>query len=242
MKNALLAATALTALSFSAFAADLPARTYAPVAPAPIFSWTGFYVGANAGFIRSTAAATDLNDWWHYNETIHSSGSGLLGGVQAGYNYQVGAFVFGLEADLAASSADAKASTLNGDRIDQHKTSALGTVRGRIGYAFDRTLFYVTGGLAYANVKNRVFDKGQPVTSNAETSGWRAGYAVGGGIETAIDKNWTVKLEGLYYNVGHSSAQFVATRAQFVDDTRTTYAFKSKNDGALARIGVNYKF
>ena len=157
MKKILYSATALTALSFSAFAADLPARTFAPVAPAPIFSWTGFYVGANAGFIRSTAAATDLGGYWRRNETIHSSGSGVLGGIQAGYNYQVGDIVFGLEADLAATSANAKANS-NADRADQHKTSALGTVRGRVGYAFDRTLLYVTGGLAYGNVKNRVFD------------------------------------------------------------------------------------
>ena len=234
MKKTLLATTALTALSFSAFAADLPARTFAPVAPAPIFSWTGFYVGANAGFIRSTAAATDLTGYWRSNETIHSSGSGVLGGIQAGYNYQVGAIVFGLEADLAATSANAKANS-NADRADQHKTSALGTVRGRVGYAFDRTLLYVTGGLAYGNVKNRVFDTIYTGTQpNAETSGWRTGYAVGGGVETAINAHWTVKAEALYYNLGSSRSQYF--------DSVTTYAFKTKNDGALARVGVNFKF
>lgn len=233
MKKTLLSATALTALSFSAFAADLSARTFAPVAPAPIFSWIGFYVGANAGFIQSKAPATDLSSWWNPNETIHSSGSGVLGGIQVGYNYQVGAIVFGLEADLAAMSTDAKANSNGNDRIDQHKTSALGTVRGRVGYAFDRTLLYVTGGLAYANVKNRVSDRSAPAF-NAETTGWRTGYAVGGGVETAINADWTVKVEALYYNLGSNRAQFV--------DGGTNYAFKTKNDGALARIGVNYKF
>ena len=236
MKKTLLAASALIALSFSAFAADLPARTFAPVGLAPIFSWTGFYVGANAGFIQSKAAATDLSGWWNPNETIHSSGSGVLGGIQAGYNYQVGAIVFGLEADLTATNADAKASSIGNARIDQHKTSALGTVRGRVGYAFDRTLLYVTGGLAYANVKNRVYDY-STTDNNAETSGWRTGYAVaGGGVETAINVHWTVKVEALYYNLGSSSAQFIDTSS-----VSTTYVFKTKNDGAVARIGLNYK-
>ncbi len=230
MIRILLSATALTALSFSALAADLPKRSAAPVAPAPIFSWTGFYVGGNVGYIRAKAATTDLDGWWNRNDTIQSSGSGILGGIQAGYNYQVGAIVFGLEADLAATSAKPNASTYGGDRIDQHKTSALGTVRGRVGYAFDRTLFYVTGGLAYANVKNSGYDNSDPSLYRGETSGWRTGYAVGGGVETAIDKNWTIKFEGLYYNVGHSQTDI------------SGYRFKSKNDGALARIGVNFKF
>jgi len=230
MKKTLLAATAFTALSFSAFSADLPARTFAPVAPAPIFSWTGFYVGANAGFIRSMAAATDGADFWSSHE-IDSSGSAVLGGIQAGYNYQVGAIVFGLEADLAATNADAK-NTTHVFRADQHKTSALGTVRGRVGYALDRTLLYVTGGLAHGNVKNSVANTFFLTPPNAETSGWRTGYAVGGGVETAVNEHWTVKAEALYYNVGSSSAQFVISSVP--------YPFKTKNDGALARVGVNF--
>jgi outer membrane immunogenic protein len=103
-------------------------------------------------------------------------------------------------------------------------------VRGRVGYAIDRTLIYVTGGLAYANVKNAGTASIDPSTLSTETSGWRTGYAVGGGIETAIDKNWTIKFEGLYYNVGNTSVE------------TSGYRFKSKNDGALARVGVNYKF
>ena len=231
MKNRLLLATALTALSFSAFAADLPARTAAPYAPAPIFSWTGFYVGGNVGYISAKTATTDVD---YTGDTVQSTGSGVLGGIQAGYNYQVGAIVFGLEADLAATSAKPNASTYGGDRLDRHTISALGTVRGRVGYAVDRTLIYVTGGLAYANVKNAgtasIGGGSSPITLSAETSGWRTGYAVGGGIETAIDKNWTVKFEGLYYNVGHSQVEV------------SGYRFKSKNDGALARVGVNFKF
>ncbi len=232
MKKTLLAATAFTALSFSAFSADLPARTFAPVAPAPIFSWTGFYVGTNAGFIRSMAAATEEGGGLFWGgDKIDSSGSGVLGGIQAGYNYHLGAIVFGLEADLAATSADAK-NTTHVYRADQHKTSALGTVRGRVGYAFDRTLLYVTGGLAYGNVKNSVANIFFLTPPNAETSGWRTGYAVGGGVETAINAHWTVKAEALYYNVGSSSAQFVCCSF--------TVPFKTKNDGALARVGVNF--
>ena len=230
MRNILVASTAVLAFSASAFAADLPSRAApAALAPAPIFTWTGFFAGANAGFIDSKTASTDLDDAWAAGETIHNSGSGVLGGVQAGYNLQTGALVFGLETDIAATSADPKGTT-HGNRVESGRTSALGTVRGRVGLAYDHTLFYVTGGLAYADVSNSISNG----AVTASTSGWRTGWTLGGGVETAIAPHWTVKVEGLYYNLGTANAQFT--------EISTPYAFKTKNDGALARVGVNYKF
>src|SRR5579872_5028820 len=180
---ALLATTSI-ALASAASAADMPRRmpTKAP-APAytPPFSWTGFYLGANAGWgWTSGNGSATLGG---VPGTFSGSGNGFLGGVQAGYNWQVSNFVLGLETDFQGSSGSgtvngvAGATTFTGTG----KTPWFGTFRGRLGYAADRWLFYVTGGGLYGeSTLDGVVSTTGPFSSSATYLTW----TVGAGIET----------------------------------------------------------
>src|SRR5690349_13361154 len=141
MKKVLLTTVGLVALGMApALAADLPARTYtkAPPAVAPLPTWTGFYIGAMGG--------------WGKEDANNLAMSGGFGGGTVGYNWQTGPVVFGVEAD--AAWADIKSSaTIPNVATASAKIQDMGTVRGRIGYAFDQVLFYGTGGYAWADTK-----------------------------------------------------------------------------------------
>lgn len=221
----LLSAGVVAALlaSTTAFAADLPSRKQAPVAPvvyAPAFTWTGAYVGLNAGygFGKITKAGTYFED-----------PKGFVGGGQVGYNYQLpNNVVVGVETDLQYADLRSKvnatgvaaglpAGTKNG-------VEYFGTVRPRVGYAMDRTLLYVTAGLAYGNQKLNVPGVGSGSSTNL---GWTAG----GGAEYAFTNNITGKVEGLYVNLDNHN--YVAT---------TRVSTKSGSEFGVVRAGVNYKF
>ena len=228
-----------------AMAADLAVKApRAPVVAAAPFSWTGFYIGGNLG-------VATLNDkqhqydvgfgcWWTCaDEALHNkmSGTGVIGGAQIGYNWQTSVWVFGIEADIAATSAKA---TFNGfcgstycDLTQTASLDALGTVRGRFGYAFDRAMLYATGGLAFAKVHNHVNDNNDP--GLWDQNAWRAGWTAGAGLEYAVTSNWTVKAEALYYKLNDKTLIFT-------DSGTAVYPNTFKDDGALARLGVNYKF
>lgn len=220
-KTTLVGALALGLLSTSAFAADLPSRKVAPAAPvtyAPAFTWTGFYVGANAGygFGQITKAGTLFND-----------PSGFVAGGQIGYNYQMNNIVFGLEGDLQYADLRDKASpagVLAGlPAGTKNGVEWFGTIRPRVGLAADRALFYVTGGLAYGNQKLNIPGVGSGDNVNI-------GWAAGGGVEYAFTNNWTAKVEGLYVNL--DSHNYVPARP----------ATKSGTEFGVVRAGVNYKF
>ena len=152
---ALLAMTPL-ALSSQASAADLPMRTTAPVIVAPpAFTWTGFYVGLNAGFGWTNGGNVTIDDPILGPAVISTgSHSGFVGGGQLGYNWQVDQFVFGAEADIQyADLGNTQLGRLHRFGISSNSNGQyLGTVRLRAGYAMDRVLFYVTGGLAYGGL------------------------------------------------------------------------------------------
>lgn len=186
--TSLLKAAAITlAVTFAgaAGAADLPSRkgpVEAPVYMPPAFTWTGFYVGANAGY-GFGQATTNLGG--------SADMDGFIGGGQIGYNYQMGQFVLGLETDLQA--ADLGVSGIGGSI----KTDYFGTVRARAGVAFDRFMPYITGGWAYGNVKTSVPALGIS-SDNSHTGGW----ALGGGVEYAITNNLIAGVEYLYVDLG----------------------------------------
>ncbi|MEE1611984.1 outer membrane protein [Microvirga sp. CF3016] len=179
MKKILLSSVALLGLATGAMAADLPSRRApAPiVAAVPVFTWTGFYVGVNAGY------------GWNTNDDIVIGGvrydiddeGGFVGGAQAGYNYQIGSFVVGLEGDIqyADFGGDDDFDGILGEDFD--RSDWFGTVRARAGVAFDRALIYATGGFAFADDAN--------------------GWTVGGGLEYAFTNNLSAKIEGLYVNL-----------------------------------------
>lgn len=203
--------------AFAAQAADLPSTKRAPVAPVfAAYNWTGFYVGLQGGYgwgrsLHRQGAAS--------SGKIESDG-GLIGAT-VGYNYQINSFVIGLEGDLAYSGI--RGGTLTNCAPPGCRTEMdwFGTVRGRLGYAFDRVMPYITAGAAIGNVTGKV-----GLLSGSET---RVGWTVGGGVEAAIWNNWTAKVEYLYADMGkfdYISAPAIST------DLRVH----------IVRAGVNYRF
>ncbi len=217
-------------------AADLPSKKSAPVAALPIpFNWTGLYVGVNmgVGLSGTNISAPAPSSVGNGNSDSGSMTSyGLTGGFQAGYNYQISpSVVVGIEGDIGYLGTSRRQSNINDSSlVFKTKSDFFGTLRPRIGYAWDRSLLYVTGGLAVVNVKNGFEDFGPPLIS---TSRVKVGYAVGAGLETALSSNWSVKAEYLYVDAG---------RTTVVDPARPTSFIKFKNQYQVARFGLNYRF
>ena len=212
MKKLLIATTALVAFAAGAQAADLGSRR-APVAAAvvaPAFSWTGFYVGAFAGY-----------GWNNYNIVGlgTGTGNGPLLGATIGYNYQINQFVLGAEADLAFAAITGRPAAAPNFSL---RTNMLGSVRARAGFAVDRALLFVTGGLG---IQNAAFSaNGGPIERFTRT-----GWTLGGGVEYALTQNWTAKLEYSYYDFGTRPAGAV-------------YGLPVRNEVHTVKLGVNYLF
>ena len=229
-RKILLATAAVAALSTVASAADLPSRknapVYAPVAMAPIFTWTGFYVGANAGYGWAQDKYGLIAGSYFPNS---DKARGAFVGGTAGYNYQLANnVVLGLEGDLAW--ADLKKSTQCAIGASCNtKIDALGTLRARIGYAFGNTLVYGTGGLAYANVKSSIFDTLTPAAYSVSKARW--GYALGAGVEYALNHNWSIKGEYMYYGLGKKTYEYAPLEIA-----------RARNDIHTVKLGLNYRF
>ena len=214
MKRFVFAFVALAATTAIATAADLASRGpyYPPPAPvyAQVFNWTGFYIGINGGGGFGSSN-------WDSTGSRNVSG-GVIGGT-AGYNYQFGQAVVGIEGDIDWSGING---TTNNSCPPGCKTSNswLATVRGRLGYAADRFMPFVTGGAAFGNVRASM--PGFPDTSSDQT-----GWTLGAGLEAALAPNWTAKVEYLYVDLGHGDTN-LGTDAKF----RTN----------IVRAGLNYRF
>jgi outer membrane immunogenic protein len=184
-----------------ASAADLgnaPVYTKAPMA-APMWSWTGFYIGANFGGAWGQSALSD--PFFGVPSTGNYKTSGILGGGQAGYNWQVGTWVFGIETDFDGSNVKGSSSSgLCTGGTCTTSDSWLGTTRGRLGYATDHWLLYGTGGVAYGDVKFTDLPAAAVISGTNTKTGWTAG----GGIEYAFTHNWSVKAEYLYVDLGNT--------------------------------------
>jgi len=272
----LAAALAATTIAGSAFAADLPSRKVAPayIAPVPVFTWTGFYVGVNLGYGFGGDSNLHGADFYlgNYPGTIPGlntaftgagSLNGILGGGQAGFNYQMGSLVVGIEADI--QGAGLKTSTSGGpfpgnpalgfipfftNYASSQKVDWFGTLRGRLGFGLDRALLYVTGGLAYGDVKNSLVYvanfpgvAGAIFVGNSSAVSSRLGWTAGAGVEYAITNNWTVKGEYLYTDLGTSS---VSTLTAFGPPIPVQPLFNPtvtrKTAFHTVRAGINYKF
>ncbi|HEV2159629.1 outer membrane protein [Bradyrhizobium sp.] len=208
MKKIFLASACLLALTGAASAADLAARPYtkAPVAVASVYNWTGFYLGIVGGGA------------WQNASDIKMKG-GFVGGT-AGYNWQTGNVVFGVEADGAW--ADASDTAFGG--LVKSKTDAMGTVRGRIGYAVNNVLFYGTGG--YAWVDNKI-----TLLGLVSDSKWHSGWTVGAGVEAFFAPQWSVKGEYLYRSLGGET--YFSGIAPLTTGTLEYHT---------VQVGVNYHF
>ena len=197
LKKTVLTVLAVAAMSSTAFAADLPSRKAPPVyiPPPPVFTWTGVYIGAQIGYQWGTSG-TDLASAL----PLAYNANGVTGGAHVGYNYQFNQFVVGLEGDVNGLSYNGT-NNLGGGFAFSTRETIDGSVRGRVGYAWDRALIYATGGAAFAGIKNSYTLFGAPTSINATRVGW----TVGGGVEYAIDNNWSVRAEYRYTDYGKYS-------------------------------------
>jgi outer membrane immunogenic protein len=315
----LLAGTAsVAAFGSAALAADLPSRAPppAPYVAVPVFTWTGFYVGVNAGggfsssgrddaFGNTALVGTTPIDGLTGVSTSSRSRSGFVGGGQIGYNYQMGHWVIGIEADIQGTSfgnnrnnalfgadpngfstatadgvliaapvpgAPGNVAFFNNQFAARRNLDWFGTVRGRIGYSWDRLLVYGTGGVAFSDAgSDRAFGSfgssaavpapffttggltavtASPVVGTAVISRNSSdlGYAVGGGVEYAFTPTITGKIEGLYVNLGHSGARVAGNSVIGVTNTgapvtASSVGFRSRDDDfGVVRAGLSYKF
>src|SRR6202161_4358198 len=205
MNRIALVAAALIAAVSSVQAADLSSGSRAPYTvnqPLNMYSWAGPYIGGNIGW-----------DWGSVDNNP-TKPSGFVGGAQAGYNWQTGPWVFGVEGDIEATGAQ------DNSRPWKFSHSWVGTVRGRAAYAFSNILFYGTGGLAFGELRGETFGLAESHTN----LGWTAGV----GAEVGFAPNWSAKIEYLYVDLANSN--FVVTGAS------NGYRF------GLVRAGVNYHF
>ena len=233
MKKGYLLATATSAAlaPLGAQAADLPARAPMYAVPVPAIDWTGWYLGVSAGAAWTQAH----NDNFYINTGSTTNSTAFIGGGQIGHNWQNGNFVYGWEVDGSWLSGAAKASLPNtyAGFSAENKINWLVTVRGRMGLAVGNTLAYATGGLAVGGVKNTiVLDTGAFGTKSESKT--RVGFAVGGGIEHMLTRNWTVGLEGMFVDLGRSTFTSSAGNG--------FYTTKFSNQAVIARMKLNYKW
>src|SRR6266446_9089748 len=268
MKKLFLGSVALVALGLvspAAFAADRGVPAYAPPPPpVPVYTWTGCYVGASAGSSYGTsthrtvansvltggalgapialpaavAAGSNIADSFNL--------SGFIGGFQGGCNYQVGAWVWGVEVDGSATNKEGQAQEVplapflgagRNNWVSQTQERWLVTARARLGWTWwDKSMIYVTGGGAWAKIDSSEFLLGTVLNTGHQESNTRGGWTVGGGIEYALGYGWSAKGEYLY--------------VKFDDFTTfTTAPFSSGNiaprevklDDHIFRAGLNYK-
>ena len=250
MKKLLIAAAGLVVLVVPAMAADMapvPVYTKAPPIVAPVYNWTGFYIGIEGGGDWGSAKAfhgsndpthpgaynTDITDWFHIS-------SGLVG-LTAGYNYQVNKFVFGVEGDMSWTNGSGSAfdippfSPLFNNGVDQHW---LATVRGRVGYlVVPSVLLYGTGGFVASDVSQIVSVPSTVLASIAESQ-TMTGWTIGAGAEWKFARQWSVKAEYLYVDLGEKSYfnPHPVTVANYLDDQRVLL----RNN--IFRVGLNYTF
>ena len=182
--------------STSAYAADaVMEEPPAPVAEVPIFTWTGGYVGLQGGGLWSDTSVSEP-DLGVFSENFNG---GLFGGY-AGYNWQSAQWVFGVEGDFNGVWND-ETFNVGGFDVDVG-TDYLASVRGRVGYAFDRTLIFATAGVAFTRMSAEA-DLFNVASLNADQN--FTGWTVGAGAEYAFTDNWIGRLEYRYYDFGDSS-------------------------------------
>jgi outer membrane immunogenic protein len=186
---------ALSTIGFAAVAGD----GYGPVeAPAPI--WTGLYIGGHGGYVSARATAgnvgLDLN--------------GAVGGLHAGYQFQTGTIVFGIEGDVGISGAEYNArygtlaATVSVDR--------LASIRGRAGLAMGSAMLYATGGIAFAHGDITISDSASGLKASASIES--TGYVVGGGVEARLTERISGRVEGLYYGFSDLKLAGISTKVE----------------------------
>jgi outer membrane immunogenic protein len=219
--RSLIALFAATMMASVAAAADLPVRSYdrAPIAYSGPYTWSGVYIGLNAG---GTVGRYSDN----FGESVNATG--FLGGEQIGAQMQMGQLVVGGELDFQGTSQshDYTFSAFGVPITLSEKMPWFGTLRGRVGYAFDRVMVYGTGGAAWVDGKVQATVGGFTLSTEANKIGWTAG----GGVEWAFYDHWSTKIEYLY--LASSGIKFNTALGSFNGNIKNN----------IARVGLNYRF
>jgi outer membrane immunogenic protein len=244
MRTVAVAAISLLAMSGATAAADLsrpPPMYKAPLEALP--TWTGFYVGFNAGGAFGLGQSDFSIAGVPAFATAKNDVAGGIGGVQIGYNWQTGLTVLGVEADFQGSGVRGNLSTpclplfcgIPLTATYGQKMPWFGTVRGRVGVASNAWLIYVTGGYAYARLDTEASAVAGPATASISLNETRNGWTAGGGIEVALAAGWSAKLEYLSLDFGRSSTTLTfAGLPAITDDAHFTMN--------VVRAGLNYRF
>ena len=232
MKKILLATVALVALGATApaLAADLAARPYTKAPPpvmAPIYNWTGFYIGGHVG------AAFGNDNAFNGLVVGNNNDARFLGGVQVGADYQFAPnWVLGVEGQYSWLGSNNNGVTFPNGYVYTNDQRGLGSVTGRIGYTWGPGLAYVKGGYAYSDNRDTLTFGGIPVAFTLDTN-HRDGYTVGAGVEYMFAQNWSAKAEYQYYNFGDT---------RFVTPAVLVPFGTFHNDEHTLKLGVNYRF
>ncbi len=203
------AGVAMLAFAPAAFAADMPVeqpyQAVAPVVEPTAYNWTGLYIGAHGGF-----------GWGSFDSDTDGEfdGDGAIAGGQIGYNWQYGQWLVGLEGDASWTDMSSDEAFVDA------QLNWLSTIRGRVGWTFDRVLFYGTGGVAFGDV-----DYSNGFDDDSQT---QVGWAAGAGIEFAVTENFSLRAEYLHVDLGDEDFGSTPSNVSF--------------DADIARGGVNYRF
>jgi outer membrane immunogenic protein len=250
-------------LATPAFAADMALKA-APMAAPQAPTWTGFYIGLNAGagwlrdpFVSApggTLLTIPFDGSLGWGDSISgSSNTSFTGGAQIGYNQQINNWVIGLESDLQYLGGSSNAANVftAGSVITNSfsaKTQWFGTTRVRLGTTTlsPNLLVYVTGGFAYGNENLTgliTAASGGPETFPFSSNQTVFGYAVGGGGEWAFDRHWSVKAEYLFVQLGNASQQRLTTTVSGAGLPTDAMTLSVGHDNiSVARGGINYRF
>lgn len=226
-----------------AVGADIGAHVPYKAAPViPAYDWSGFYLGVNAGYSVMRDRSSFGGFLVGVTETFATQSSGWLGGGQAGYNWQTAHLLIGIEADIQARGQRGTACILA--CIDgviagtlTQEIPWLATVRGRLGYTDGGTLYYATGGLAYGRVKTTMGLLNAPGADARVFETNKAGWTIGGGVETSLGGAWSAKVEYLYVDLGSTSNSF-----DFLNFPGATQTATSSLRDHMFRAGLNYGF
>ena len=248
MKTLLSAALLVAATSVAANAADMSMPYKAAPVAQSVYNWTGFYLGANAGGGIANSDHLDPDCDFCAN-TKFQEGFGTVG-LTAGYNYQFGHTVLGIEGDFNWANVDKTKAFLNDNEdgsTTRFKMNEFATLRGRAGLALDQTFIYATAGVAFANIHNTTSftDNGVGSTpfAQADENKWKTGLAVGAGVEFALSHNWSLKGEYMLMQFQNSDAA-INNVPSGTNNCGSTFPCRMNYSESVqtARVGVNYKF
>ena len=237
MNKALLVGFAIAAFAagvLPAAAADVDTRPVykAPTITPSYYNWSGFYVGGHVGGAWADKNWTQTFPGAFTGNASSFSADGFIGGGQIGYNWQTGALVFGIEADASKSGQSGSGAQTVPGWTSSTDINWIGTVTGRVGYAWDRVMVYGKGGFAWADEDHSQSLGGVLVSStNASHTGWTLGL----GLEYAITNNWSAKIEYNYMDFGSSSPAFCSAAGACT-------TFNIDKTAQIALFGVNYRF